>query len=34
MIHITLPDGNIKSFESPPTGLDIATSISEGFARN
>ena len=34
MVHITLPDGNIKSFESPPTGLDIAKSISEGFARN
>jgi threonyl-tRNA synthetase len=34
MVHITFPDGNIKTFENPPTGLEIATSISEGFARN
>jgi len=34
MVHITFPDGNIKSFENPPTGLEIARSISEGFARN
>jgi len=34
MVHITLPDGNIKDFEQPPTGLDLAKSISEGFARN
>ena len=34
MVHITFPDGNIKAFESPPTGHDIARSISEGFARN
>ena len=34
MIHITFPDGNIKAFENPPTGVDIARSISEGFARN
>jgi threonyl-tRNA synthetase len=34
MIHITFPDGNIKAFDNPPTGLDIARSISEGFARN
>ena len=34
MIHITFPDGNIKAFENPPTGLDLAKSISEGFARN
>ncbi|RPJ12068.1 MAG: threonine--tRNA ligase, partial [Desulfobacteraceae bacterium] len=34
MINITLPDGKIKSFESPPTGLDLAKSISEGLARN
>lgn len=34
MIHITFPDGNIKDFEQPPTGLDIAKRISEGFARN
>jgi threonyl-tRNA synthetase len=34
MVHITFPDGNIKAFENPPTGLDIARSISEGFARN
>jgi threonyl-tRNA synthetase len=34
MIHITFPDGNIKDFENPPTGVDIARSISEGLARN
>ncbi|MBR9981424.1 MAG: threonine--tRNA ligase, partial [Desulfatitalea sp.] len=34
MINITLPDGSIKQFEQPPTGLDVALSISEGFARN
>ena len=34
MIDITFPDGNIKSFEDNPTGLDVAKSISEGFARN
>ena len=34
MINITLPDGNIKAFEGPVSGLDVARSISEGFARN
>ena len=34
MINITLPDGNIKAFDSPVSGLDVAKSISEGFARN
>lgn len=34
MINITLPDNSIKSFESYPSGMDIAISISEGFARN
>jgi threonyl-tRNA synthetase len=34
MINITFPDSNIKSFENSPTGLDVAKSISEGFARN
>jgi threonyl-tRNA synthetase len=34
MIHITLPDGNKKGFEHPPTGLDVAMGISEGLARN
>ena len=34
MINITLPDGNIKAFESPPSGLDVAKSISDGLARN
>ena len=33
MINITLPDGNIKAFENPISGLDIAQSISDGFAR-
>jgi threonyl-tRNA synthetase len=34
MIHITLPDGSIKQFDQPPTGLTIAQRISEGLARN
>ncbi len=34
MINITLPDGNIKAFEGPVSGLEVAKSISEGFARN
>lgn len=34
MINITLPDGSIKQFESHPSGMDVAKSISEGFARN
>ena len=34
MISITFPDNSIKSFEEIPSGMDIAKSISEGFARN
>ncbi len=34
MINITLPDNSVKPFENSPTGLDVAKSISEGFARN
>jgi threonyl-tRNA synthetase len=34
MINITLPDGNIKAFDGPVSGLAVAKSISEGFARN
>jgi threonyl-tRNA synthetase len=34
MVTITLPDGSIKQFDQPPTGLDVAKRISEGFARN
>jgi threonyl-tRNA synthetase len=34
MITITLPDGNIKEFDDSPTGMDVATSISEGLSRN
>ena len=33
-IQITLPDGAIKEFSSAPTGLEIATDISPGLARN
>jgi len=32
MISISLPDGSIKQFESPVTGLDIANSISPRLA--
>ncbi|MBU1196362.1 MAG: threonine--tRNA ligase [Proteobacteria bacterium] len=34
MINITFPDNSIKSFNQIPTGMEIAVSISEGFARN
>ncbi|UCD90336.1 MAG: threonine--tRNA ligase [Desulfobacterales bacterium] len=34
MVNITFPDGNIKGFETTPTGLEIAKGISEDFARN
>ncbi len=34
MINITLPDGSIKRFEKNSTAIDVAKSISEGFARN
>jgi len=34
MIDITLPDGTIKTFEEGITPMDVAKSISEGFARN
>ena len=34
MIHITLPDGSVKPFEKNATPMDVAKSISEGFARN
>ena len=34
MIHITLPDGNIKSFDKAPTGQELALSISKGLARD
>ena len=34
MIAITLPDGSVKQFKKGTTPLDVAISISEGFARN
>ncbi len=34
MIKITLPDGNIRQFDSGIKPIEIAKSISEGFARN
>ncbi|WP_040279933.1 threonine--tRNA ligase [Psychroserpens damuponensis] len=34
MIDITLPDGTVKSFNEGTTAMDVAKSISEGFARN
>jgi len=34
MIDITLPDGTVKSFNKGITAMDVAKSISEGFARN
>jgi len=34
MIKITLPDGSIKEFAKNSSPIDVAKSISEGFARN
>ena len=34
MIKITLPDGSVKEFEKNTTPMEVAKSISEGFARN
>lgn len=34
MINITLPDGSVRQYQKGVTGLEIATSISEGLARN
>jgi threonyl-tRNA synthetase len=33
MIHVTLPDGQVKAFEPGATSHDVAKSISEGLAR-
>jgi threonyl-tRNA synthetase len=33
MIHITLPDGSVRDYESGVSALDVAKSISEGLAR-
>ncbi|MFK5877902.1 MAG: threonine--tRNA ligase [Flavobacteriaceae bacterium] len=34
MIKITLPDGSVKEFKNGSTPMDVAVSISSGFARN
>lgn len=34
MINITFPDGNIRTYESGTSAMEIAKSISEGLARN
>ena len=34
MIAITLPDGSVKKFDAGITPMEVAKSISEGFARN
>ena len=34
MIKITLPDGSVREYDSGVTPMDVAKSISEGFARN
>jgi threonyl-tRNA synthetase len=34
MINITLPDNSVKQYPAGVTGLEIATGISEGLARN
>ncbi|MEN8663932.1 MAG: TGS domain-containing protein, partial [Polycyclovorans sp.] len=32
-LQITFPDGNVKSFDAPVTGLEIAQGISPGLAK-
>jgi len=34
MVNIAFPDGQTRQFEGHPTGMDVAKSISEGFAGN
>ncbi len=34
MINISLPDGSVKEFKKNTTPMEVAKSISEGFARN
>jgi threonyl-tRNA synthetase len=34
MIKITLPDGSVREYEKGATAMQVATSISEGLARN
>ena len=34
MINITFPDGNIRQYEKGITAMEVASSISEGLARN
>ena len=34
MIHITFPDGNVRTYNEGTTAMEIAKSISEGLARN
>ena len=34
MIKVTFPDGSVHEFEKGVKILDVAISISEGFARN
>jgi len=34
MINVTLPNGDVKTYNSATTPMDVARSISEGFARN
>lgn len=34
MIHITLPDGSVRSYDHPVTPMEVAQNISEGLARN
>jgi threonyl-tRNA synthetase len=34
MIHITLPDGSVRTYPKGASAMDVALSISEGLARN
>ncbi len=33
LFHVTLPDGSVRSFDSPPTGFTVAESIGAGLSK-
>ncbi|MGE0723484.1 MAG: threonine--tRNA ligase [Alphaproteobacteria bacterium] len=33
MVQVTLPDGSVRAFDAPPTGLALAESIGKGLAK-
>jgi threonyl-tRNA synthetase len=33
MVQISLPDGSVRPFDAPPTGMALAESIGKGLAK-